>query len=776
VSKQLQLVLALLVLAMPTRAEWHAREAAVRFTYRLTDRPTHDSAGYFVYIPDGGALPRPVPVTRVFTANGTELKSYALWQNPDSGMGVVFEAPASDNTVHIYVAGKSRPQIWSPESGLTPSAILCADPGRGDLAAATALGRMGSVGPRVHYQQNPFHPRAPLCIQGDLSGRPRPGSFYLLAYVAVTDPGQTWMAPMTLVGDSKVQIDGTSITPRERVAKWGGTGQYVELSAGLHRLEVFASCGGQGSFSEGRGVVWMTWAPPNTSINELGGPRPANVPMAGTSKQASRVLRQDEIVRSGSGRLTSVGSRDGAPVALIELRPTHTYWFEGETPTLRYELSAFTAGNPEDTTYTWTFSGKRQHTGVATPWLFPGARENSVGLAATSGRQVSRTVHSFFGHSSVRTSMDYAQDRTAFLSACLAMVRATPPGSDPTQEWNGSLWNTLFRTLSLGEGKNLLATLFTLHWQALAQSASPSHLAVLEDRFIMIAPTIDPEAAAKWVGRFEQTAAGERRALLQIKRAEIMMYYLNDLDGARQLLRPLMHGEGEAREWARIRMGDVELLAGNLNEATALYGDVQNRFKISTGSEQVTQTTTTLRSRLARLNDALEDQREHLHRPRRSRSTVAPVDRIEDWKVQAILEVSASETVRTYLEQAAYDDAYEVLTLWERQFPLTKVSGDQAVLEAELYMAMGHHQRARRLLEAYCKAVDVSSYLPDALYDLLMCLIELKEPNTSLRAFCEEARKRLEFHPQAKRFDYWMGAVEEQQNDDGYREPTKDTL
>ena len=49
-------------------AEWHVKNAAVRFSLRLASGPTHPSAGYFVQIPDGGILPRQYAVMAVSAA------------------------------------------------------------------------------------------------------------------------------------------------------------------------------------------------------------------------------------------------------------------------------------------------------------------------------------------------------------------------------------------------------------------------------------------------------------------------------------------------------------------------------------------------------------------------------------------------------------------------------------------------------------------------------------------------------------------------------------
>ena len=71
--------------------------------------------------------------------------------------------------------------------------------------------------------------RAPFSIGGDLSGRPRPGSYYYLTHVNVTDPGRTWIAPFTIDGETEVRVNGKKLTPKQRIDKWGGTGEYFDL-------------------------------------------------------------------------------------------------------------------------------------------------------------------------------------------------------------------------------------------------------------------------------------------------------------------------------------------------------------------------------------------------------------------------------------------------------------------------------------------------------------------------------------------------------------------
>jgi len=765
-SRFLLLALVLSV-AIPAHADWKAADAPLRFTYHLSDTPTHDSAGYFVAIPDGGILPKPYPVTRAFAADGTLLKSYALWHNQGSGLAIVFERPAEGNTVDIYVGAGRQLVVWSPETGLTPSSILCANPDRGDMGAASTLASLGSVGPRVHFRQNPGHAMAPLCIGGDLTGRPAPCAFYLLSYLDVTKPGKTWLAPMKISGQSETSLDGKTISGSKRIDKWGGTGQYRTLSKGLHKLDLLSAVSTPGPFSEGKGSVWMTWAPPESTIQDLGGPRPKEEKYPGTAKWASRVVKRDEIVRSGSCILSSVGSRDGTPVAVIRTQPVHNYWFEGEAPIIYYRVAAVTSGNPDDTTYTWSLPGKRQYKGTGIPWLFAGAREHTIALTASKGKQKTQAMARLYAYSSAETSLENSTAREAFRKGCLAIAHATPEGANPVHDWDKSMWNNLSRTLSFGEGKALLSTLFAKHWDALKRFAPREHLAILQDHFLMVAPAVDPQAAMEWIDRFEASAGN--RSMLQLRRAEILMYYLGDLAKARRILLTLASGSGKTRDLAKIRLGDVALLSGDLNEATRQYADVQDRFK---AADSRAKDAPTLSRRLARSREEIKAQREASRQPR-MQETFEPV---ADWKVKAVLEASASETVRTYLDQGAYDETYEVLSLWERQFPMSKISGDLLLLEARLYRAMGQPRRARRLLQGYCDAVEASSYIGDALEELLDCMVDLEVPTVELRDFCVEARKRLEFHPQAERFDRWIQMSDDALNDDGTRAATKDTL
>ncbi|MBN1557476.1 MAG: tetratricopeptide repeat protein [Lentisphaerae bacterium] len=687
-------------------AGWQVREAPVRFRVSLRDRPTHASAGYVLQLPDGGLLPGPYPRPSVRAADGVALRSAVLWQNPETGFSLVFAAPESGGAVTIYVEPVQRPETWDPASGLTPSPLLCADPEGDDLGDARRLGRLGRVGDTVHYQPRAGIPKAPLCIQGDLSGRPPPTAFYLLAYLVTDDPGRTWVAPFTLKGVSEVRIDGDTIRPRKRIDKWGGTGDWADLGRGLHRLEVFAAFAREEDYSEGRGVMWLTWAPPNASLEELGGVRSKELPYAGTSMWASRVVAKDEIVRSGSCRVEAVEMRDGAPAAAGQAEATHVFWFEGETPILCYRLRAWTAGNPADTTYTWSFGENAAATGPAVRWLFPGRQEARVILAAASETGRSRCTLPFYTYGTVQTSFADPDARAAFRDACLAMLKAHPENADPTADWNAAMWSNLFRALEPGESDALLAYLFTERWEAVKRGLTAKRRARLEDRFLLMAERIDPESAVAWAVRFEEDARGARAAGLALRRAEMLLYDLGRPDAALELIRPVARRTDDVGRLASIRLGDAAFARGDVGEATRLYGAVQN---------------------------------------------VGRTD--EDWRADAVLDGALSETVRSLLEQGYYAEALDELARWERRFPLSKVSSDFIVLEARLYKALGHYRRARGLLQGYVDGMDATSYLPQAAELLVQCLVAMRAPADEIRAAAEPLRQRLQYHPAAERIE-----------------------
>jgi tetratricopeptide (TPR) repeat protein len=227
-----------------------------------------------------------------------------------------------------------------------------------------------------------------------------------------------------------------------------------------------------------------------------------------------------------------------------------------------------------------------------------------------------------------------------------------------------------------------------------------------------MASRVDPRSAVKWLERLESKAHGPHAAELAVRRAGVLLYELNEIDPARETLRPLAERTDAVGDLATIRLGDAAFAAGEMNEAVTLYAKAQ---KVST--------------------------------------------KAESWRADAVLDAAVSETVKSLIRQEFHEEALKELDTWERRFPLSKISGDYMVQEARLYVALRNYQRARRLLEIYVENTDASSFLPEAMKLLLTCMIEMKASDDEIRAWAEKMKQRLKFHPDAGDIDDILGTL-----------------
>lgn len=752
---------------------WRVPDATLRFSVELTGAPSHGSAGYFINLPDGGILPEPACVTTVFAEDedggeAEELQSFQLWHNPQSKLSVAFATPkkASVTHVHIYVSGSEQANVWTPESGLKPSAILCVDPTRASLAAAVELGKRGSIGPTVHARNQPGVKQAPFSIGGDPSGRPRPASFYLLTHVISSDPGKTWIAPFIVdaEGESEVYIDGKLLVAQERIDKWGGNGAYFDLDAGMHRVEVLLAADGEGPYSSHRtrgGLMYLTWRTPNATMEELGGVRSKKVPMAGTSRVETRVLNGKEVVRSGACRVTGGVTREGGPVACMNLVPTGSFWFEDESPLVSYELQALAAGHPGDTRYSWSFSGGSSLHRSEACWLFPGLAENQVKLTVTSSAGTSESVQPFFGYATARTDLNKPEHRQLFRTAMTEMLEAEAGDPDPVSSWNSSYWSNLIRTTELGEGYALLRNLFTQRLEIVSGRLDLESRVTLENVFLDMSQRRNPAETLKALDQLLAAAEGERRNELLIRKAELYMYYLEQNNTAADGLARLAEEDSEMAEWARIRLGDMAFLGGDINQATEYYADVQNRARQK-------------RNRPDEVKEAAAE--EGVAPPVATAGAVPgadpappsspggeelpPAEPASDWNVTALLDVANSENIATLIEAGYLMEAQQALHNWEREFPLSKISGDLLLMEAKYYMALEDWLRARLLLTAYCREVDASSFLPDAARMLIVSVEKMSAEREEIREIIEKVQGSLKYHPVAKELEAFLSGAE----------------
>ncbi len=727
-------IVLLVGLAMVSHAvEWHVPNAPLRFTLELTTPPTHAAAGYFVHLPDGGVLPNTKSFTQVVAEDGTPVESAQLWRNRLGGLALVFAPPLRGTTVYVYMSRARRPNLWTPNSSIHPSAILCVDPTTDRMQTAKSLSTFGTVGPAVHYDDLVGYKKASYCIGGDLSGHPRPCAFYLLSHLVTKAPGKTWISYFTLDGTTEIRVNGRVIVQEKRIDKWGGTGAYVELKKGLNRFEVFQTASGTGGFDTRKtgGLMYLTWRTPNATMHELGGVRSAKVPMSGTSRMETRTVRNDEIARSGKCRLLGLRSRDGLPLAAASATARHLFWLGDEKPILMYKLDAFTRGNADETEYSWQFNNEGTAvSGTKLNWIFPGLVDNQVKLTASLGNRRSQSMLSFYSYGHISTDLNDAATRKDFLDASLTMFRAAPRSVDPMASCGSAYWRMLSHVVTIGEGYELFTHLISERLPLLSKHLPAGEIECLQDVVLDAAPCRDVGQAVAWIhAQRKQTSNRSYLNKLALSEAEIRMHYLGESNTVNRLLGTLMSQSGESAEIARIRHGDLAFISGDLNRATAMYADVQNRVRHHRNAGQ----------------------------PSGLRGVGLGGGHVDNWKLTAFLGVSASETVKSLIDQGQLMKARETLQAWERQFPLSKVSGDFVLQEARYYMALKDWVRARSMLEPYCNMIDASSYIPDASLALLTCMVNMKAPQEEIRTFCEQMSERLEFHPAGKTFRSYLG-------------------
>jgi len=736
--------------------EWAVKDASIRFVVGLSRAPSHPSAGFFVYLPDGGSLPGPFPETVVLDEAGNPLTSAVLWHCKDTGCGLVFQAPKSGETAVIYVRGSKKLKTWTPESGLTPGAILCEVNGTSGKAAALKLAQLGTVDAKTHFFNQSWSGgtwqgrSVPLAMR---EWKPGGNAMYLLAYIDVKDPGPTWVAPQSRSGQMEIAIDGKTVAQSKKNEKLGGVGGEVGLTAGLHKLELF------GYAPEGTaiGPMMFTWRTPKTTVQELGGPRASDLRYPGTPMCESCIIDDERVVRSGDCSLLDIHSRAGV-VASFTVAPDSLFANEGEETLVAYTLKAVTKSNPKDTRYSWSFeqAPNALADGAETHWLFKSDRYGRVTLTAeAAGRRASMSTIVFF-HTDESSSLDDEQTRFTFKRACLAMLKAYPEKVDPTATWDAAMLNNFFRVLDISGGNALLEYIVTQRWDFFKKKLTPERQAVLEDIFLFSLGPRKPQEAVRWASKLgADEFSGGRSAVLRLKGAEVLMYYLNDLDGARRVITPLLGDSGEAGEWAKIRMGDLEFLARNINAATQRYGDVQNRAKATVASV-VPKRLTALSSGPTRSHKKTEEPVKEKGADKNKKEPpkveepskyvpIEPPSSLPAWKLSAIRDVAASENVNVLIEQGFYLEAFQALQSWERMFPLSKISGDYILCEAKLYRALKDFKRARQLLSAYCEQVDISNFLPEAMELNRQCMVDMNEPAEAIEKYKEEIRKRALF-------------------------------
>jgi hypothetical protein len=125
-------------------------------------------------------------------------------------------------------------------------------------------------------------------------------------------------------------------------------------------------------------------------------------------------------------------------------------------------------------------------------------------------------------------------------------------------------------------------------------------------------------------------------------------------------------------------------------------------------------------------------------------------------KSGALQDVSFSENVGTLLEGGYMLEAAEALEQWEEEFPLSKVSGDYILRDAQWHAKAGNHKRAVAMLSVYCSQIDASSFLPQAVSQLIEYSDKVPDAKPKIREIVEGVLKRMKYHPIAAKLEEYL--------------------
>ncbi|NQT93233.1 MAG: hypothetical protein HQ559_10765, partial [Lentisphaerae bacterium] len=548
---------ALLLVFLATRApaavdmhdrSWFVHGTPIRFKVRLATPPTHDRAGYIVTLPDGGLLPGPITETTVVDHKGHMIRHGCLWHDPGRGLALVFEKPRGQ-IVYIHAARGEKHVRWFPESGLTPSVLALTKHGGTDVRQARFMGTHIPQGEGIFFTR--LDRLAVGSIPEGLSGT---FSDHVLGYVAPPRAGVTWVSATSIAGArTDIAIDGAALELEPARPRRRDQGRRVRLDESLHRIDMFSHRPTESARSE------LVWKLPKT--------------------RKADTVRAEDTVKSGTAVIEEIRFRDDSPVPAFSIAPTRILRVS-KSPVMLYEFEARTSDNPPDALYTWSFSqGRSIPNRKRVMWLFEQGEKCEVSLAVSIKGRTNHCSYTFtaFGPDSLTGNLRDAETRAQFEQVLLAMLRSAPSGADPTVGWPATFRDLLDRIVEPGRADELVAHLFRERWEVFAQKLSREDRWRFEDVFFFMLCRTDPEEAGKRCERFMKEAKdAERRQHWKLRRAELLMYYMDDLDGASRFARSVTPAGSPAHRRAQVRLGDIALLRGDLAQAKRLYEKVQN--------------------------------------------------------------------------------------------------------------------------------------------------------------------------------------------------------
>lgn len=713
---------ALAVSAGEAKSGWPVADAPIRFEVHMTAAPSIPEAGVVAIIPDGGLLPHPTPDPVVLDANGATLKSEVLWFSLHDGIAVAFEEPSGGRAMIYFRNAASFTHLGNrPNSIFKPSLLLLVKMGHASMSTAQQIPaeawqggvRMG-LAPYIGQCENLLGPKADY-------------SSYYAGWIKTPKKAKTFLCTISSDG-SECLLDGKVVAswPGVHARKEGAGGKYgswMELSAGLHRVEYF-------HFKKGSDTAEanLCWRLPGDKV--------------------PHTLEVKDYVQSGQAQVYKFETRENAPTAAF-LWSCESYLWLRAWPWNLFTFRALPAANaPTNMVYTWEPEPGLRVTGREINWIFNGSAERTVGLTALLDKASAHSARGvYFAQTPSRATINSPNDRMEYRKALVARCQAVPIPQRPCANWDEELWSILDGVVEPLAGLTLMQEIFERSWSDVLRRSAVERYR-LEDIYFDLMRYSNPKAAAEWLTKFESadSANRERQLQWQLTRLDFVLNDLNQPDTARKLAQTMQIHLSTSNEIARvlIRQGDVERFAGEAEAAAKFYSAAQDTL----GKKPATVARKTVSVAATGGKAGKESERERGRGKREAKMfSIAPS--VDDWRKQAVREAAYYEQLHSQLVVRDIEEAHKTLEAWELEFPLSKLAGDYPIGEGEFYTTIGDFPRALRVLSVYRKNVEISNYLPQAMALESRCLLALKRTD-EFTTLAHELVARFPGHPATK--------------------------
>ncbi len=723
-------LLALLFAGVSLRAQqparpagWAVPNAVLRVEAAIRERPAEADLGIYIQIPDGGLLPAQ-PVVEVRDAGGRPLESLLLWHTPADALGIVFRPPETGDSIAVYLRAGSGTPAKPARSTLKPSLFAFTRSGNASLDNARRMAAewppareaFGAPVERIGIRWNPF-------------GSDDHFSSWFTGWFKLDARETLYLATISDEG-SEVHLDGTMLVawPGRHTRREGAKGQFgkeVALDPGWHRIDYF-------HFEvDGDQEMCLVW--------RRGRDKPGALPAFMEGNAWGRTGRADaQRMVYANGRIA--GWVEGHLQA-------EGYLWTGSQPIHRHRLVCRGVQTGDGAAIAWQFGDGALVTNAdRCAWLVsgdPAARQTAV-LAVTTPAGTVRQTFRFASFTTPRAqALNRPADRLLYREAFLDRVRAVPGAADPCAAWSGDLWSTLAAVLEPYKGGPVLTEIFGRGWKTV-QRLPPETRHPIEDRFAETLRLLGDTARQRaWIDHLESAERDRARQFRWIEeRIACLLYDQGDVEAARQAalrMRERANSQDEIQR-AVLRMGDVERVGGNRDQAARLYADAQMRYR---GRSQLG---TGQANRFGSSGTGLG-----AGTPGRSLlNSATDLKRGDAWKLYAVNDAAQSATIRAYLDQDALEEAFAALAQWENATPMSKLSGDLLLTEARIYFHAGDFRRAAALLKASRQGDVMSSQLPEAMDLHLEALTRLGRDDEA-RELARQAVARFPGLPVAER-------------------------